>query len=173
MKLLVVVDMQNDFVTGSLGSPQAAAAAPRVAEKIRKARSEGAEVAFTMDTHGADYLATQEGRRLPVPHTVKGTPGWELCPEVRAAAEGMDCRVFEKGAFGSPELAAYLRERGFHEVELVGVCTDICVISNAMLAKAFLPEARVAVDASCCAGVTPEAHSTALASMKSVQIDVL
>lgn len=173
MKLLLVVDMQSDFVRGSLGSPEAVAILPRVARKIQQALAEGVEVAVTMDTHGADYLSTQEGRRLPVAHTVKGTPGWELCPEVRAALEGADFQVFEKGTFGSPELAIYLRERGFAEVELVGVCTDICVISNAILAKAFLPEACVSVDASCCAGATPEAHATALAAMRSVQIDIV
>lgn len=170
MKLLVVVDMQNDFVSGVLGTREAADIVPRVAGKVAEAVRAGDDVVFTQDTHGADYLETQEGRNLPVPHCVRGSEGWQIIPELREYAAGRRC--VEKPAFGSTELAHLAARAGYDEIELVGVCTDICVISNAMLLKAALPEAVITVDAACCAGVTPQAHRNALAAMKCCQIRV-
>lgn len=142
---------------------------PRMEAKLAAARAAGTALVFTMDTHGEDYLATQEGRRLPVPHCIRGTEGWEIAaslqPFVRAAAA-----VVEKPAFGSTELPALLED--CDEIELVGLCTDICVISNALVLKAFYPEKKISVDASCCAGVTPASHAEALRAMKMCQVDV-
>ena len=171
MKALVVVDMQNDFITGSLGTEEAQKIVSAVAKRISAAATEGWEIVFTMDTHHADYLSTQEGKNLPVVHCVKGTDGFALAPEVEALSAG--CRRFEKNTFGSVQLASYLREKQAEEVELIGLCTDICVISNAMLIKAFLPETKVSVKADCCAGVTPQSHDNALSAMKMCQISVL
>ena len=168
-KLLVVVDMQNDFIGGALGTKEAQNILPAVRARIADARKEGEEVAFTRDTHGEDYLSTQEGKNLPVPHCIAGTAGHEIAAGLCLAGE----RVFDKPAFGSIELAAYVKERGFAAVELVGVCTDICVISNALLIKAFCPEAEVCVRAGCCAGVTPQSHQTALAAMRACQVKIL
>lgn len=167
MKVLVVVDMQNDFVTDALGTPEARAVTEAVCRKIR---GFDGTVVFTRDTHTARYLETQEGRRLPVVHCVEGTQGHALHPSVAALSEG--CRIFDKPSFGSVELAQYIAQLGADSVTFVGVCTDICVISNALLVKAFLPEAEIFVDASCCAGVTPESHLRALESMKTCQITV-
>lgn len=168
-KLLVVVDMQNDFIGGALGTKEAQSILPAVRARIADARKEGEEVAFTRDTHGEEYLSTQEGKNLPVPHCIAGTAGHEIAAGLCLAGE----RVFDKPAFGSIELAAYVKERGFAAVELVGVCTDICVISNALLIKAFCPEAEVCVRAGCCAGVTPQSHQTALAAMRACQVKIL
>lgn len=168
-KLLVVVDMQNDFIGGALGTQEAQSILPAVRARIADARKEGEEVAFTRDTHGEDYLSSQEGKNLPVPHCIAGTAGHEIAAGLCLAGE----RVFDKPAFGSIELAAYVKERGFAAVELVGVCTDICVISNALLIKAFCPEAEVCVRAGCCAGVTPQSHQTALAAMRACQVKIL
>lgn len=168
-KLLVVVDMQNDFIGGVLGTKEAQSILPAVRARIADARKEGEEVAFTRDTHGEEYLSTQEGKNLPVPHCIAGTAGHEIAAGLCLAGE----RVFDKPAFGSIELAAYVKERGFAAVELVGVCTDICVISNALLIKAFCPEAEVCVRAGCCAGVTPQSHQTALAAMRACQVKIL
>lgn len=168
-KLLVVVDMQNDFIGGALGTQEAQSILPAVRARIADARKEGEEVAFTRDTHGNDYLSTQEGKNLPVPHCIAGTAGHEIAAGLCLAGE----RVFDKPAFGSIELAAYVKERGFAAVELVGVCTDICVISNALLIKAFCPEAEVCVRAGCCAGVTPQSHQTALAAMRACQVKIV
>lgn len=167
--LLVVVDMQRDFIDGALGTAEAQAVLPRVQERIRLARAEQEEVAFTRDTHTRAYLSTQEGRRLPVAHCIEGSPGWQLAEGL--AREGD--RLFDKPAFGSVALARYVAEGAFTQVELCGVCTDICVISNALLIKAFAPEVRVCVRADCCAGVTPQRHETALAAMQACQIDVV
>lgn len=168
-KILLVIDMQNDFIDGALGTPEAVAIVPRVAEKIRA--WEG-PVYATQDTHQADYLATQEGRNLPVVHCVEGTHGWELAPAVREALT--DCTCLTKPTFGSRSLAETLtivnQDRPIEEIVLVGLCTDICVISNALLLKAFLPETPIAVDAACCAGVTPESHANALRAMQMCQI---
>ena len=172
-EFLVVVDMQKDFVDGSLGTAEAQAIVPRVAETIR--RFDG-RVFVTLDTHGTDYLSTSEGRHLPVAHCIKGTPGWQLDGAIAAALEGKDVVVLEKPTFGSLELVEQLRRAANGEafaVTLVGLCTDICVVSNALLLKAAMPEAPITVDASCCAGVTPESHRHALETMKSCQIRVI
>lgn len=171
MNCLVVIDVQNDFVTGSLGTPEAVEMLPRLVEKLRA--FEGL-VLMTKDTHGPDYAQTQEGRFLPVSHCVKGTEGWELAAPVEALRESLGARVFEKPAFGSGELVAELRrlyEAGqLESVELVGLCTDICVISNALMIKAAMPELPVYADPACCAGVTPEKHAAALEVMRSCQV---
>lgn len=169
MKILVVVDMQNDFIDGALGTPEARKIVPAVAEKIRNWPG---EVYATQDTHQADYLATQEGRNLPVPHCVEGTRGWEIAPAIREAMTDFTCLA--KPTFGSRSLAETLaivdQNQPIEEIVLVGLCTDICVISNAMLLKAFLPETPIRVDAACCAGVTPESHRNALDAMRQCQI---
>lgn len=170
MKILVVVDMQNDFIDGALGTKEAVAILPAVKAKIEAAKAEGTAVVFTKDTHSEDYLNTQEGRNLPVKHCIKGSEGWEIAPSLASLAEG--CVCFEKPTFGSEALAAYVKESGADEVELIGICTDICVISNAMLIKAALPEVPVSVDSACCAGVTPQSHENALNAMKMCQIAV-
>ena len=170
-KLLLVIDMQNDFIDGSLGTKEAEAIVPRVVEKIRTYAPEN--VYATKDTHEADYLTTQEGRNLPVTHCIRGTPGWEIRPEIAALLDG--ARVYEKPTFGSTALAEELRKLSEAEeisLELVGLCTDICVLSNALLCKAVMPEVPIMVDASCCAGVTPETHRAALTAMASCQVAV-
>ncbi len=172
-KYLVVIDMQNDFVTDALGTKEAQAIAENV---VRKVKDFAGEVLFTKDTHGADYLNTQEGRRLPVEHCIRGTSGWELLPELETFRKREGCHVFEKNTFGSVELAQYLREKyeagEVEAVELIGLCTDICVVSNALLLKAYMPELTIEADASCCAGVTPDKHKAALDTMESCQIAV-
>ena len=170
-RVLVVIDMQNDFITGSLGTKEAQAIVEKVCRKIQ---GFDGEVLFTLDTHGPDYLETQEGRLLPVAHCIKGTPGWELEPRVRALCK---TTPIEKPTFGSTGLADVLQAKhiyggGLDEVVFVGLCTDICVVSNALLVKARLPEVLLTVDASCCAGVTPEAHQHALAVLRSCLITV-
>ena len=169
--ILIVVDMQNDFIDGSLGTKEAQGIVTSVAEKIRN--FEG-DIYGTLDTHEEDYLSTQEGKNLPVVHCVKGTEGWELNPSV---AELIDEPAIEKPTFGSVRLgevlAALSRKAPVEDITLIGLCTDICVISNAMIAKAYLPEVPVIVDASCCAGVTPASHNNALEAMKVCQIQVV
>ncbi len=167
-KLLVVIDMQNDFIDGALGSAEAVEIVPDVCEKIKEFDG---EVVFTMDTHTQLYLETQEGRKLPVPHCIKGTDGWELNSDVKALSEGH--RIFEKPAFGSIELANYIADGDYKYVEIIGLCTDICVILNALLIKTFVPETPVIVDSFCCAGVTPEGHAEAIDTMRSCQIEIL
>lgn len=171
MKYLIVVDMQNDFITGSLGTKEAQAILPKVIEKVKA--FEGT-VIYTKDTHQANYLTTQEGRNLPVEHCIVGTWGWMLAEELEALSA--ESKVFNKPTFGSTELAEYLvKENGentIEEIELCGLCTDICVISNAFVIKANLTEVPVSVDASCCAGVTPESHLNALSAMKMCQVAV-
>ena len=179
MKILVVVDMQKDFVDGALGTKEAIAIVPKVVEKINTFTG---NFAVTHDTHKSDYLNTQEGRNLPVVHCIDQTDGWKLTPPVfealnkRVLETGADAEVFFKPTFGSVELADWLaqmnKKEGIDEVVLIGLCTDICVISNAMLIKAFMPEVKITVDASCCAGVTPESHANALAAMKMCQINI-
>ena len=171
-KLLIVVDMQNDFIDAALGTPEAVSIVEAVKEKIRSYPAEN--VIATMDTHGEDYLKTQEGRNLPVTHCVKGTDGWQIRPDIAELLTG--ARIYEKPAFGSTALAADLKalsEKEDLELELVGLCTDICVVSNALLLKAAMPEVRIFVDAACCAGVTPEKHQAALETMRSCQIYVV
>lgn len=167
MKFLIVVDMQVDFITGSLGSNLATAIVPNVVEKVKNFDG---KVIFTRDTHFEDYMQTQEGRKLPVPHCIKDTDGWQICEELQPYVE----TVIDKVTFGSVELPKLLKEFGesIEEIELCGLCTDICVISNAMILKAAFPEVPVVVDASCCAGVTMESHNNALKAMQAVQIEV-
>ena len=169
--ILIVVDMQNDFIDGALGTKEAVAIVPKVKEKIEKFSG---TVLFTRDTHGQAYMQTQEGRNLPVPHCIEGTDGWQIRPELDALRK---TEPIDKVTFGSSELggllAAMNAEDPIGTITLVGLCTDICVISNAMIVKAFLPEVPVMVDAVCCAGVTPQTHENALAAMECCQIKVL
>lgn len=168
--VLAVIDMQNDFIDGALGTKEAEAIVENVAAQIRE--FEG-EVVYTRDTHFEGYLGTQEGKRLPVPHCIKDTEGWQIQTQVRQACAG-DVKVFDKPAFGSVELAAYLKDMtDLESVMLIGLCTDICVISNALVIKAFLPEVTVKVNADCCAGVTPESHKNALEAMKMCQVEIV
>lgn len=167
-KILVVVDMQNDFIDGALGTPEAVKIVPAVHEKIK--HFDG-DIVFTMDTHSSIYLETQEGKNLPVEHCIKGTDGWKLNEKLEPLSQC--CRIFEKPTFGSVELANFITGGNYSEVEIIGLCTDICVISNALLIKAFLPETPITVDSSCCAGVTPESHGNALTAMKMCQINVV
>ena len=168
-KAIVVVDMQNDFVDGALGTAEAQAMLPRMVEKLTAARAAGTALVFTMDTHGTDYLTTQEGAHLPVPHCIRGTAGWAIVEQLRPFADAA-AAVIEKPTFGATALPAALVD--YDAIEFVGLCTDICVISNALLVKAFYPEKRISVDATCCAGVTPESHTTALNAMRACQIEV-
>ena len=167
MKYLIVVDMQNDFTTGSLGSAHAAAIIPNVVEKVK---AFSGKVIFTRDTHGDDYLQTQEGKKLPVVHCIRNTDGWQVCEELAPYA---DC-IVDKVTFGSVELPHLLQAFGdpIEEIELCGLCTDICVISNAMLTKAALPEVKIKVLENACAGVSVESHNNALEAMKVCQIVV-
>lgn len=168
MKFLIVVDMQVDFITGSLGSKLAEAIVTNVVEKVK---NYDGTVIFTRDTHFADYLSTQEGRKLPVEHCVKDTLGWEICDELKPFVN----KVVDKITFGSVELPEIIKAYGeeIEEIELCGLCTDICVISNAMILKATFPEVKIKVDASCCSGVSVESHNTALNAMKAVQIEIV
>ena len=171
-KILIVIDMQNDFSDAALGTKEAVAIVEAVKEKIRSYPA--ADVIATMDTHGENYMQTQEGKYLPVPHCIRGTEGWEIRPEIAALLT--EAKIYEKPTFGSTKLAADLKElseREEIELELAGLCTDICVVSNALLLKAFMPEVKISVDALCCAGVTPEKHLAALETMRSCQILVL
>lgn len=169
--ILIVVDMQNDFIDGALGTEEAVRIVPAVARRIR---AFSGPVIFTRDTHHSDYLNTQEGRRLPVPHCIEGTHGWQINPELDALRT---LPAVDKPGFGSVRLmemlAAMNAEEAVSSVTLIGLCTDICVISNAMLIKAALPEVPVAVDASCCAGVSPASHKNALEAMKLCQIEII
>lgn len=169
-KLLVVVDMQNDFVDGALGTTAAQAIVPAVAEKIAAATQTGTVVVFTRDTHGADYLATKEGQMLPVPHCIRDEKGWQIIPQLEEYAIGR--KIFDKPTFGSLDLMTYAQQEQFDHIEIIGLCTDICVISNTMLLKAALPEAEIIVDSRCCAGVTPQSHANALAAMKMCHIQI-
>ena len=169
--ILVVVDMQNDFIDGALGTKEAVAIIPKVEEKIRNFKG---TVLFTRDTHETWYLDTQEGKKLPIPHCIRDTEGWQIRRELDDLRK---TEPIDKETFGSTDLAADLvamnieDERG--SITFVGLCTDICVISNALLAKATLPEVPITVDASCCAGVTPESHENALKAMEMCQIDIV
>ena len=169
---LVVVDMQKDFVDGALGTPEAQAIVPTVAEKIR---SFSGGIFATLDTHGEDYLSTKEGQALPVPHCIKGTPGWELNPQVAAALEEKGYTPVEKPTFGSPVLPELLRNSAGEEsfdLELIGLCTYLWGGSNALLLKANFPQQDILVDSTCCAGVTPQSHDAALTTMRMCQIQV-
>ncbi|MBO4400353.1 MAG: cysteine hydrolase [Selenomonadaceae bacterium] len=169
-KALIVVDMQNDFVTGSLGTKEAQEMLPRLVKKLEAAVNENwTDIIFTQDTHKENYLETQEGKNLPVVHCIKNTEGWEIVPELQKFIPRAKA-VIEKKAFGSTRIPSLIKP--YEVVEFVGVCTDICVISNALLVKAFYPEQVVAVDASCCAGTTPENHRAALTVMKLCQCKI-
>ncbi len=168
-KTLIVIDMQNDFIDGSLGTAEAVAIVPAVVEKIK---NQDGPIILTRDTHQECYLDTQEGKNLPVRHCIEGTPGWEISPLVMAALEGKDYEIINKPTFGSMVLAQKLVKDGVRDAELIGLCTDICVISNALVIKAASPEMVLSVDQTCCAGVTPEKHLAALESMRSCQIHV-
>ena len=172
-KFLVVVDMQRDFVDGALGTAEAIAMTPRAAEAIR---AFDGEIFVTFDTHFDNYLDTAEGRKLPVPHCIRGTEGWQLTPAVQSALEGKRWTPVEKNTFGSVDLPGLIRAAAGEEafsIRLLGLCTDICVVSNALLLKAAFPEAPLSVLTDCCAGVTPAAHEAALATMASCQIDLM
>ncbi len=164
-RTLIVVDMQNDFIDGALGTKEAEKIVPRVKEKIDEYVKRGDRVIYTRDTHQADYLTTNEGKHLPVEHCIEGTNGWEIADGVYR--EG--CKIINKPAFGYTGWSGF----DFEEVELVGLCTDICVISNALLIKALFPEIKVFVDPECCAGVTPESHDAAVLTMKMCQVDLV
>ena len=164
MKYLIVVDMQNDFITGALGSELAEAIVPSVVEKVK---NYDGKVIFTRDTHFTGYMQTQEGKKLPVEHCIKDTDGWQICNELKPYVN----EVADKITFGSVDLPKMITDA--EEIELCGLCTDICVISNAMILKATYPEAKITVDSNCCAGVSVESHNTALDAMKAVQIDII
>lgn len=165
-KLLVVVDMQNDFIDGALGTAEAVLIVDNVKKLIE---DYDGDVVFTRDTHEKEYLKTQEGKNLPVEHCIKGTHGWDISPALNTSGK----RIFDKPTFGSTELGEFVRDGGYCKVELCGLCTDICVISNAMLVKAFSPEAEVAVVADCSAGVTQKQHDAALDALAPCQIKVI
>jgi nicotinamidase-related amidase len=170
--VLIVVDMQKDFIDGALGTKEAVAIVPAVVDKVAQFKG---DVIFTRDTHFEGYMETQEGCNLPVLHCIRGTEGWQICKELLPYT--VDKPVIDKVTFGSMELGPMLQE--MHEedeiasITVVGLCTDICVISNVMIAKAFLPEVPIIVDAACCAGVTPDSHNTALASMRTCQVQII
>ena len=164
-KTLIVVDMQNDFIDMALGTKEAVAIVPKVKEKIAAYVKNGDEIIYTRDTHGENYLDTPEGKKLPVPHCIKGTPGWQIADGLYV--EGS--KIIDKPNFGWPNW----KEESLEEVELIGLCTDICVVSNALIIKAVFPDAVVKVDKTCCAGVTPASHEAALTTMGMCQIDVI
>lgn len=164
-KTLIVVDMQNDFIDMALGTKEAKAIVPKVKAKIEEYIKNGYEVIYTRDTHNEDYLDTPEGKKLPVKHCIKGTKGWEIAPGLYQDG----CKIIDKPNFGWP----HWKNEDLCDVELVGLCTDICVVSNALIIKATFPEANVKVDKSCCAGVTIESHNAALTTMQRCQIDII
>ena len=163
-RTLIVVDMQNDFIDMALGTKEAVAIVPKVKEKIEEYEKNGDEIIFTRDTHREDYLQTTEGKILPIPHCIKGTKGWEIADGLYV--EGS--KIIDKPNFGWP----HWNEEKLEKVELVGLCTDICVVSNALIIKAMFPDAEVKVDSSCCAGVTPESHDAALKTMQMCQVEI-
>lgn len=172
MKILVIVDMQNDFISGSLGTKEALEIVPSIVQRIKEFDG---DVFYTRDTHGADYLTTQEGRNLPVEHCIQNTWGWQIHSDIEKLKIG---KPINKAAFGSIGLGEFLTaknasDNSIESIMLMGVCTDICIISNALLLKAFMPEIPILVDASCCAGVTPESHRQALEAMKVCHIDII
>lgn len=171
-KFLVVVDIQKDFVDGALGTPEAVAMIPNAVKKINEFDG---DIFVTYDTHFDNYMETSEGKKLPVPHCIKDTDGWKLNSDVAEALAKKNYTEVEKLTFGSvklPELISATAGEDEFSVELIGLCTDICVVSNALILKANFPEMEISVDASCCAGVTPESHNAALTTMKMCQINV-
>ena len=175
MKVLIVVDMQNDFIDGSLGTQEAKNIVHSVCEKIRNFDG---KIYVTLDTHQDNYLDTFEGKNLPVEHCIKGTNGWLINQSVRNALRGKDYSFIEKPTFGTTQLGSSIQmlsieNKGDFEIEMIGLCTDICVISNALMLRAKFPEVKITVDASCCAGVTPESHEASLMTMRMCQIQVI
>lgn len=172
-KILIVVDMQKDFIDGALGTEEALAILPAVRSKIQSSSESGDIIIYTRDTHHDNYLETQEGKKLPVPHCIKDTEGWNIAEELMTdAADVIDKETF--GYYGwDSKLTPYIEKYGDIQVELIGLCTDICVVSNAIIIKTFFPEIEVSVDAKCCAGVTPETHLAALSTMRMCQVNVL
>ena len=177
-KILIVVDMQNDFIDAALGTKEAVAIVPAVIEKIKSYKGE--MVIATRDTHQENYMETSEGKHLPVPHCIEDTYGWEIRSDIAKALAEVNAQVLNKPTFGSVALAekmkTFMQEEDLQEadleIELIGLCTDICVVSNALLLKANFPEAVIKLDSACCAGVTPESHVAALTTMKMCQIEV-
>lgn len=169
MKVLVVVDMQHDFIDGSLGSDCAKQIVPKVISKIQEFESNNDLIIYTKDTHYENYLNTPEGLKLPVKHCIKGTEGWEIPDNILLKNK----LVFEKETFGSVRLVEYLKTVSFDEIHFIGLCTDICVVSNVLLTKATFPNKKIVVDSACCAGVTIKSHEEALNTMKMCQIDVI
>ena len=177
MKILVVVDMQNDFITGSLGTKEAQAIVPNVKKKIEEAMKNHDLIVYTQDTHFENYLDTKEGKKLPIPHCIYQTDGWKIPNELFISSNYDRAEFIDKFTFGSTELCELIANNGLamscDEIELVGLCTDICVVSNALLLKArFYQTKEISVDATCCAGVTPETHEAALKTMEMCQINV-
>ena len=175
MKTLIVVDMQKDFIDGALGTSEAVAIVPNVKKKIAEYIERGDKVIFTRDTHSEDYLDTHEGKNLPVVHCVKNSEGWQIPSDIDVPT----CEHIDKGTFGwdmwdvEIDSDGNMSDRNFDEVEIVGLCTDICVVSNALILRAYYPEIEITVDASCCAGVTPETHKAALDTMRCCQIKII
>lgn len=174
MKVLVVVDMQNDFIDGALGTPEAQAIVPKVVEKVKEYKKNGDQVIYTADTHFEDtYAESMEGKKLPVPHCMYLTKGWLIHDDVRMGSQN----IVQKYTFGAKSLPNYIHSNYIHhgvtEIEVVGLCTDICVISNVMILKAHFPEIKITVDSSCCAGTSPESHQRALDAMKMCHIDIV
>ena len=175
MKALIVIDMQKDFTTGALGNPECAAVVKPVVKYIKAWRKENPDglIVATLDTHTGDYLNTQEGRKLPVPHCIKGTKGWALEKTVQNAL-GEDAILLEKVTFGAADLPKIIgKRRKIEEFQIIGVCTDICVISNAMILKAAFPEVPIKIISECCAGVSPESHANALSAMAVCQMEIV
>jgi Amidases related to nicotinamidase len=177
-KILIVIDMQKDFIDGALGTKEAVGIVSNVTDKIATCNG---DIYITKDTHHENYLATAEGKKLPVTHCIKDTSGWELDEQIKLALENREYIEFLKPTFGSIEMAEYIKKQitdnnidvSCLDIELIGVCTDICVISNALLLKAYFPEAMIKVDSHCCAGVTPESSKNALEAMKMCQIEII
>lgn len=169
-KVLIVIDMQNDFIDMALGTKEAQAIVPNVKAKIGEYQNEGNRIIFTRDTHGDDYLNTAEGKKLPVPHCIKGSKGWQIADGLYADG----CEIIDKPNFGWLGWdKSGLENSADYTIEIIGLCTDICVVSNALIIKTMYPDAKVVVDSACCAGVTPETHTAALETMKMCQIDVI
>ena len=182
MKVLIVVDMQKDFIDGTLGTPEAVAIVDNVVKRIESSKDE--LILFTQDTHQEDYLNTSEGKKLPIPHCIENTPGWQINESVLCAWRSnsntinmpeLQDNIFTKPVFGSIKMLTFLESRkaDITEIEILGLCTDICVLSNAIMIKNFMPDIKIMVNSACCAGVTPQSHSEALNIMKMCHIDVI
>lgn len=169
-KVLLVIDMQNDFVIGSLGTKEAQDIVPNVVAKLKEAKENGDKILFTKDTHYENYMDTLEGERLPIPHCIRYSDGWELIPQLQPYTENTS--TIDKSTFGYLTWLSWIPQET-KEIELVGVCTDICIISNALILRAVFPNKKITVNSSCCAGVTPESHTNALNAMKMCQIDII